>query len=402
MRITFVTDTYPPHRSSGSIQLRDLSREFVKQGHEVVVMLPCHDQVEKWRFEEHGGVKVLFLKAPKTKDKGYLLRTFAELCMPIAMRRNIMRSPFSKDHMDVILWYSPSIFHAPFVNVLKKSYNAKSYLIIRDIFPEWALDMGLMKRGLPYLFFKLVARYQYSVADVIGVQTPGNLRYFSSWLERKRGRRLEVLNNWLDTPEYVTCSIRVDNTTLAGRIVFVYVGNMGVAQGMDVIFHLAERLLSRQDIGFLFVGRGSEVFRLKEFARLRNLRNVEFFDEIDSDEIPDLLAQCAVGIVALDSRHKSHNIPGKFITYLQNGLPVLANVNPGNDLVQIIKEGCVGQASETNDVEDLVLLIDIIINQIKSDKTLALRCKALFSREFAVENTVKQIVNALSVPNVSE
>jgi glycosyltransferase involved in cell wall biosynthesis len=400
MRIALITDTFPPLRSSGSVQLRDLSREFVKQGHELIVMLPWHDQIEKWRLEDFGGVKVLFLKAPRTKDVSYFKRTMAEVIMPFAMSRNLKASPISTDRWDAIVWYSPSIFHAPFVSCLKVLNNAKSYLIIRDIFPEWALDMGLLKRGLPYFFFKMVAQYQYSVADVIGVQTPGNLRYFDSCVSCKQGRKLEVLKNWLDKPANLICSIRVNQSALAGRFIFVYAGNMGIAQGMDVIMQLVEKLSYRSDIGFLFVGRGSEVTLLKEFTKAKNLKNIEFFDEIDPDEIPDLYSQCSAGIVALDPRHKSHNIPGKFITYMQSGLPVLANLNSGNDLIQIIKDEKVGQVCDTNNVEDLMIICDKLIDQVNTDRTLSLRCKAFFNREFAVENTVKQIVKAVSKSNV--
>jgi glycosyltransferase involved in cell wall biosynthesis len=400
MRIALITDTFPPLRSSGSVQLRDLSREFVKQGHEFIVLLPWHDQIEKWRLEDYGGVKVLFLKAPKTKDVSYFKRTIAEVIMPFAMRRNLKLSPLLTVRWDAILWYSPSIFHGPFVSKLKGLNNAKSYLIIRDVFPEWALDMGLLRRGIPYLFFKMVAKYQYSVADVIGVQTPGNLSYFESWVSHKQGRKLEVLKNWLDKPANLECSIRVNKTALAGRFIFVYAGNMGVAQGMDVILQLVDKLNYRTDIGFLLVGRGSEVADLKQFAKEKDLRNIEFFDEIDPDEIPDLYSQCSAGIVALDPRHKSHNIPGKFITYMQSGLPVLANLNSGNDLIQIIRDENVGQVCDTNNVEELMILCDKLIDQVNTDRMLSLRCKAFFNREFAVENTVKQIVKAVSKSNV--
>jgi hypothetical protein len=50
---------------------------------------------------------------------------------------------------------------------------------------------------------------------------------------------------------------------------------------------------------------------------------VLLFDAIHPDDLPDLYAQCDVGIVSLDPRHKSHSIPGKFLTYMQSGLSVL-------------------------------------------------------------------------------
>ena len=394
MRIALIADTFPPLRTSGAVQLRDLSREFARQGHQLTVLLPASDLDRDWELQNADGVEVLRLRAPRTKDIGYVRRTLGELLMPFAMLRNLRKSPLARQKWDGVVWYAPSIFHGPLASALKRASGCKGYLIIRDIFPEWAVDMGLMGRGLPYRFFDAVARYQYSVADVIGVQTPGNLAYFEKWRQLP-GRTLEVLQNWLGEPAKKPCAIRVDATLLAGRKVFVYAGNMGVAQGMDRVLDLAERLLHRPDVGFLFVGRGSDAARLKTTAQARGLSNVVFFDEIDPDEIPDLYAQCSVGIVALDPRHQSHNIPGKFLTYMQSGLPVLANVNAGNDLAALIRREQVGQVCESNDVEQLARMAETLLSQISTDLALPVRCSQLFARQFSVEQAVCQILTAL-------
>ena len=118
---------------------------------------------------------------------------------------------------------------------------------------------------------------------------------------------------------------------------------MGDAQGMDVLLDLDERLHHRREIGLLFVGHGSDAQCLCDDAKTRGLDNVVFHDEIDPAEIPGLYSQCHVGIVALDPRHKTHNIPGKFLSYMQSGLPVLANINPGNDLAALIQREGVGR-----------------------------------------------------------
>jgi glycosyltransferase involved in cell wall biosynthesis len=395
MRIALIADTFPPLRTSGAVQLRDLSREFARQGHDVTVLLPSPGQRDPWLLEKVDDLKVLRLRAPRTKDIGYVRRTLGELAMPFAMLRQFRRSPLARERWDGVVWYAPSIFHGPLAGALKARSGCKGYLIIRDIFPEWAVDMGLMGRGLTYRFFDAVARYQYSVADVIGVQTPGNKSYFERW-QKQEGRSLEVLQNWLDRPAQVRCSIRVSETTLVGRKVFVYAGNMGVAQGVDILLDLAERLRSRTDVGLLFVGRGSDAARLKSAALDRQLDNVLFFDEIHPDEIPDLYAQCSAGLVALDPRHKSHNIPGKFLTYMQSGLPVLATVNFGNDLAQMIRDEQVGQVCENHQVDDLLQRAEKLLAQIESEGDLPARCRSLFEREFSVARAVRQIVAALA------
>jgi len=381
-------------RTSGAVQLRDLALEFARQGHSLCVLLPAHDQREPWSLGEFSGAQVLRLKAPRTKDVGYTRRVLAELLMPFAMLRNLRNSPLAKERWDGIVWYSPSIFHGPLVSSLRKSSRCRSYLIIRDIFPEWAIDIGLMGRSLPYYFFYAIARYQYSLADVIGVQTRGNEVYFDRWMNQQ-GRQLEVLQNWLDKPAQVRCSIQLSDSALVGRKVLVYAGNMGVAQGMNALLDLAQRLSGRPDIGFLFVGRGSSFERLKAVSESMQLNNVVFFDEIDPDEIPDLFAQCAAGLLALDPQHKSHNIPGKFLTYMRSGLPVLANVNAGNDLARMIRAEGVGQVCETDQLDELVSLTEKLLDQIETDLSLPSRCIALFYRDFTVERAVKQIVAAL-------
>lgn len=394
MRIVIIADVFPPLRSSGAVQLRDLSREFVKQGHQVTVMVASPGLQENWQLEVTHGVQVLRLRTPRTKDVGYLRRTIGEFAMPFAMRRNLAKSPLAKETWEGVVWYSPTIFLGPIARALKARSGCLSYLIIRDIFPEWAVDMGLMGRGLPYRFFKAIANYQYRSADVIGVQTPGNLAYFTSDSIASR-TRLEVLHNWLADSKESGCSIRVAESSLSGRKIFVYAGNMGIAQGMGNLLDLAQRLHSRTDVGFIFVGRGSDSGRLRDEAAARNLDNILFFDEIDPDEIPGLYGQCHVGLVALDPRHRTHNIPGKFLSYMQASLPVLANINPGNDLVDLIQKSGVGRVCTDRSLDSLVRLAEELIDQAALDKNMKARCKGLATKMFSSAAAVRKISGAL-------
>lgn len=394
MRIALIADVFPPLRSSSAVQIRDLSHELVRQGHLLTVMIPAPDLSEPWRLEKLGGVEVLRLRAPRTKDMSYVRRTIGEFLMPFAMRRRLHKSPLADVRWDGVIWYAPTIFLGPIVNALKKVSHCPSYLIIRDIFPEWAVDMGLLGRGLPYRFFKAVERYQYSVADVIGVQTPANLPYFNQF-GLNPGQHVEVLQNWLADAPNAGCSISVAHSPLAGRTIFVYAGNMGVAQGIGVVIDLAEQMRNRDDIGFLFVGRGSDAKRLRDEAIRRALGNVVFYDEIEPEEIPGLYAQCHVGVVALDPRHKTHNIPGKFLTYMQAGLPVLACINPGNDLIQIIEDERVGRVCTNQSVESLERLVGRLVDDIKVDADMPVRCKTLSAKLFAPAAVVRQITSAL-------
>ncbi len=137
MRIALIADAFPPMRTSGAVQLRDLSRELIRQGHEVTVMVPAPGQSEPWKVEVMDGATVIRLLAPRTKDMGYARRTIGEFLLPFAMLRNLRRSPLASQRWDGVLWYSPTIFLGPMASALKRSQRCKGYLILRDIFPEW-------------------------------------------------------------------------------------------------------------------------------------------------------------------------------------------------------------------------------------------------------------------------
>jgi glycosyltransferase involved in cell wall biosynthesis len=395
MKIALIADTFPPLRTSGAVQLRDLARAFAAEGHAVTVLLPDSATGRPWVLEHVEGYRVLRLRAPRIKDVSYVRRTAGEFIMPFAMLRQLRRSPLGAQKWDGIVWYAPSIFFGPLVKALKATSRCRGYLIIRDIFPEWAVDMGLMGRGLPYRVFSAVARYQYAVADVIGVQTDGNRGYFTEW-QRGDGRQLEVLQNWLaDTPRS-SCSIAIEKSRLAGRKILVYAGNMGAAQGVGIFLDVADRLRARNDIGFLFVGRGRDAQPLAAEAQARGLDNVMFHEEIHPDEIPGLYAQCAAGLLALDPRHRSHNIPGKFLTYMQAGLPVLASINTGNDLAQMIRGARVGRVVEDGGVDTLAAMALELVAAGPNDPGLAERCRNLYRTRFSPEIAVQQVTTALA------
>lgn len=395
MRIALVADTFPPLRTSGAVQLRDLARELATQGHGVTVFTPTTGAAPSLAEEVDERYEIVRLHAPVTKDVSYVRRTIGELLMPYAMLRSLRRSRWKHLRFDGVIWYSPSIFLGPFADALKQESGCRGYLILRDIFPEWAVDMGLMRRGLTYRFFKFIAERQYAAADIIGVQTRGNLAYFKDHIAQKE-IRIEVLHNWLLPPVKTRCSIDLSTSTLSGRKILVYAGNMGIAQGMDILLDMAETLKHRADLGLVFVGRGSDVDRLRNAAARRALDNVLFFDEIDSDEIPGLYQQCSIGLVALDRRHASHNIPGKFISYMHCGLPVLAAINFGNDLEKLITDERVGKTSTNGSVAELAGLAESLLALIETDGGFSARCLTVAHRYFSVSSIAKQIVQGLS------
>jgi glycosyltransferase involved in cell wall biosynthesis len=342
VNILLVTDAYFPIRTSAATLMHDLAQAFLEEGHRVSLVTFSDKQLSRVDIQSVKGITVLSVKAFKTKDINRFARLIGEFINPFLIWYRLKKyKKFSEEDFDLIAWYSPSIFWGPFIARAKKKFNARSYLILRDIFPDWAYDLGLIKNRLIYQFLKKIAYFQYSQADVIGVQSPNNLEYFRAQYPEFRFKG-EVLWNWVGLIEETNCSIDLSKTHLGNRKIFIYAGNMGISQAVESLIEFAAIMSYEKDIGFIFVGRGSEVERLKSLVKNKALENVLFFDEIEYSQIPKLYRQCAAGMISLDKRHSTHNIPGKFLTYVSHDLPVLAIGNAGNDLERLIKDNDLG------------------------------------------------------------
>ncbi len=400
MKLVIIADAFPPMRTSAAVHMNELALELIGQGHKVTVIIPVASNKTSLIVDDCNRYRLVSVTTLKNKDVGYFRRVFAEFISPYVIYHRLRHSSIINEDFDGIIWYSPTIFFGPLISRLKARYGCPTYLVLRDMFPDWAVDLGLMRKGLPYYLLKCVEFYQYKVATYIGIQAPGNLKYFNDGFLQKFKSKVELLWTWI-TPTIlpVSCSIDLSKTQLADRLNFVYAGNMGIAQDFDLIMSLAALFKERLDIGFVFVGRGSEVGRLKDVAAQNMLKNIVFFDEIDSNEIPALYAQCDIGLVALDPRHKSNNIPGKFLSYMDSGLPVLARLNSGNDLIKLIDDNGVGKSYVGSDVREFEFVANRLIEMLRHDQNMSNRCKNLARTLFSTKNAAKQILSALKRGN---
>jgi glycosyltransferase involved in cell wall biosynthesis len=394
VKIALVCSHYFPNRTSCAVQMRDLAVEFLRQGHEPVVIVPSDDITKGWNVSQLDGIDVYQLASFKVTNVNFVRRGIGELLMPFTMLFTLMCAKFPSSKVDLVVWYSPSIFFGPLVWFLKLRSSCKGYLILRDIFPEWLVDLGIMKKGVIYYFFRAVARFQYSVADCIGVQSHSNLAYFEKWLDSNQ-KTVYVLDNWLSEQRQNFEGYPLVENIFPGRKIFVYIGNMGIAQDMDILIDLADELRDRADVGFLFVGRGTEKERLGKLSQEKSLNNIFFHDEIDSEAIPGLLEQCAVGLIALDPKHKSHNIPGKFLSYIKAGVPVLARINPNTDLEHLIRGEILGEVYTGDDAKPFSICAMKLLDNESSLKEMSTNGKAYFRANYSVSAAATNIIKSL-------
>jgi glycosyltransferase involved in cell wall biosynthesis len=390
-----------------------LTEELSYRGHHVTVIVPNPDlhvklTIQSQALGEHH-FDLIQVRSLKTKDTNYLLRTVAEVVNPFLIAHRLRKNAaFMSSKIDGVVWYSPTIFWGPLIAFIKKQFTCPSYLVLRDFFPDWAAHLGLLSpHGLPFWFFKKMELYQYRQANTIGIQSPNNLQYFQRHYPQVKSH-LEVLWNWGFTDEHrqvqdtnqpsspqANPHFSLATSSLAGRTVFVYAGNMGVAQGMDSVDILLEHFAANPKVGFLLVGRGSEAGKIEEKIHTKAWSHVLLLDEVAPEQMGGILSQCHISLIFLDTRHQTHNIPGKIISYLKAGLPVLAYVNPGNDLETLIPDAGIGRVcsgASTMSHHGLLEAAQAVL-QDSLDPKIKERVIAFGQNRFSVAKAAEQITH---------
>jgi len=392
MRILMLVDCYLPSTKSGAKLVHDLAVEFHRLGHETIVVAPDDTLSTRTKFSSEDGLTVFRVRTGRIKEAPKIVRGFNEARLsPVLWQRG--KRFFQTHPCDLIVHYSPSIFFGALVRKLKKIFACSSYLILRDIFPQWAVDAGVLRKGLIYRFFRYKEMKQYGAADVIGVQSPANLRYFAE--NGLVGRyQLEVLYNWTTLTEQriPRCNYR-DRLGLQGKVIFFYGGNIGVAQDMDNLVRLAKCLQNERDVHFLIVGEGSEVPRLTAQIAADNLTNITIHRAVGQQEYLAMLSEFDVGLITLDRSLKTQNFPGKMLGYMYHAMPILASINPGNDLKQILEEKQAGFVCLNGKDKQFYSYALRLAKDIELRRWMGRNARALLESTFSVSRAACQILS---------
>lgn len=397
MKILLLVDDYWPKAKSVAIQMHELAMAFQSQGHDIAVLtvdisLPKSSKV---KVMVEGGIEVIKIRAGSCENMPKWRRLIGEMLLSYNIWKYGKAELLDRQN-DLVIFYSPSIFFSDVVRKLKKHWHCKAYMILRDIFPRWAADLGILRRkGVVYTFLDYFAKKQYKVADIVGVQTPANLEYFKQkpWADMVK---FEVLYNWKKIRNVINVPKYRKLLKLTDKIVFVYSGNMGVAQDINSIVLMAKKLLDRKDIHFLFIGRGEKVKYIDAQIKNEGLTNITLHPSLNYFEHLVFLSEFDVGLITLDGRFKTHNFPGKTLDYMMLGLPVIANINIGNDLRNILNDANAGLVCGSGDVDNLLQHIIALANSKKLRKKMGENGRKLLEQQFEVHKISKQIFNSIA------
>lgn len=394
MRLALLIDDYLPDSTRvGAKMFHELACELLKCGHDVVVITPGFNQKKLLEKSSLDGVTVWRFSSGQLKDIGKVKRAINETLLS-TRAWNAIKPEVSSGCFDGVVYYSPSIFFSGLVNKLKKVSSCKSYLVLRDLFPQWAVDEGLMKQGsLIEKYFRFFEKLNYKAADNIGLMSENNLTLFNGRTDNIY--QTTILRNWAAFNPFeflpVNFSYR-DRLNLNNKVIYFYGGNIGHAQDMENLMRLARNMKPYPQAHFLFVGQGDEVELINRLADDWKLENYTYLSSVTQEEFKHLLSEVDVGLFSLAHSHTAHNFPGKLLGYMVESLPILGSVNPGNDLLDIVKEHEAGDIFINGD-DDRLLKASIAYLDSEHRNNKGNNATALLHKEFTVEAAAKGILS---------
>ncbi|UJH67013.1 glycosyltransferase family 4 protein [Allomuricauda sp. SCSIO 65647] len=355
MRVLFLGLAVPYLHYSQNLY-SELIIEFHERGDDITLIAPAYydDDVG---LELENGVPVIRVKTLELFDSGKIIKGLANLLLPWQYKRALKKHKIDLN-FDLVIMPTPPITLTSLAHWFKKKYGSTLYLVMRDIFPQNAIDLGLMREGsLVYNYFRKQEKKTYQVFNSIGCMSQGNIDYVLKHNPEMNGEKFHLLPNWgplrpLLKSEEIAALKKKYGTQ--GKFVAIYGGNIGLPQKVENIAHLAKEFKEYKDIFFMIIGHGTRNEQLKEIIEKEKLENIRFVTEkLDAAEYFEVLQIADVGLISLSEDFTIPNIPSKALAYYNAKKPIFASIDTNTDFGSILEENDSGVWGEAGNYKQL-------------------------------------------------
>ena len=351
----------------------DLLREFVMQQYNVYIISPSNKKGNDIIKENN----IIIIRIPIGEiTKTNIIKKGINTLLIEPKLKNAVKKYYGNVKFDIILYPTPPITFANVVKYVKNRDGAESYLMLKDIFPQNAVDIGMLStkgmKGFIYKYFRQMEKKLYAVSDRIGCMSPANVKYLLEHNPEISPEKVEICPNSIEVRDLSLNDeekiiMRKKYDLPIEKKIFVYGGNLGKPQGIPFIIDCLKSQIDNQDAYFLIVGSGTEYGKLEEFFIQSKPTNMKLMKSLPKDEYDRMIAACDVGMIFLDHRFTIPNFPSRLLSYMQAKLPVLACTDPNTDIGKIIVDGGFGWWCESDTVVDFNKIVDeVITSDIKS------------------------------------
>ncbi len=356
MNILFLTISRLKDISSRGIYT-DLMRELVKRGNKVYIVSPSERRFgEKTHLIEGDGYKILRVKTLNLQKTNAVEKGVGQLLMEFQYDSAISKY-FGDIDFDLILYSTPPITFNRVIERQKKRTGARTYLMLKDIFPQNAVDLGMMSDSGPlYRLFRNKEKTLYSLSDKIGCMSPANCDYVLKENPEVPKSKVELCPNAVDLSPVSNIAIS-ERQDLLGKLgipdnktLFIYGGNLGKPQGVDFLLEVVKENEKEPDSFIIVVGSGTEYPRIAHWFEQHSPKNSKLLSALPKEDYDKLVRVCQVGLIFLDPRFTIPNFPSRLLSYLENRMPVLLATDRNTDMGRIAENGNFGFWCENGDM----------------------------------------------------
>lgn len=424
----------------------DLLTELQQMGHEIYAVSPFERRKggKERVIRENDHVSILKVMIGNTQKTNLIEKGISTVTIEPLLIRGIDRY-FGNVSFDLILYATPPItFERVIRHVKKKNGNAVSYLMLKDIFPQNAVDLGMFSKDSPmYLYFRMKEKRLYEISDYIGCMSPENCRYLLRHNPEICKERVEVCPNSIklddgkadkngntgadagkadrngsaqvdvsrgDTGLDVKMLVnRAERESLrkrlreayglpTDRVIFLYGGNLGKPQDIPFLIRCLKENQGKSDRFFLICGSGTEYEQLHSYyesIRKDEDCNIKLLKELPKEEYEQLPKICDAGLIFLDHRFTIPNFPSRILSYMEAGIPVLAATDTHTDMKNVILKGQFGDWCESVSASDFTQMLDRFLAEPERVKKYGQNARKFLERHFTTRQAAEKIMGRL-------
>ena len=402
----FITSDYSKPEKGSNIYT-DLAEALKNNNHDIkVVVTEEKKKIDQTTLFTENNIPVLRVKTGNLYEVSFVEKALTFLTLSRSLKKGIKKF-FDNEKFDLVLFQSPPLTMCSVVKWAMKKYKCPSYLMMKDIFPQNGVDIGLYSKQSPiYWYFRYREKGLYKISSKIGCMSEGNISYLLEHNKFLDKDKLEIFPNTVK----ITNQAKVNKTTkkkirekyglTEDDVVAIYGGNFGRPQGLDFLLDVLRSYKNKKNVKFILIGRGTE--KAKIFGEVNNngYKNVLTYDFMPRDDYEVLTRVCDIGLIFLDKRFTIPNYPSKTLSYFECSLPIMAAIDKNTDYSKLLEDVNCGFWVENGDIKSFKNKFNQLLKDKKLRSTMGDNGHQHLVNEWNVEKSVKIIERYLGEKNV--
>jgi glycosyltransferase involved in cell wall biosynthesis len=360
---------------------------------------------KKTFLESKSGLNILRVRTGNIKKVNLIEKGITTITIEYEFLAAIKKY-FNNVKFDLVLYSTPPITFVKVIKMIKKRDGAKSYLLLKDIFPQNAVDLGMIKKcGILHKIFRSKEKKLYKISDYIGCMSIKNKVYLLENNKFLNHKKVEVCPNSIKPRNISPLDLEEKNLIKdkigipKNALVLIYGGNLGKPQGIDFMLRILSFNKNRRSIYFLIIGSGTEYKKIESYINKESLDNARLYPYLPKKAYNQYLKIADIGLILLDKRFTIPNIPSRLLSYMEYSLPIIAATDINSDLRECIRAGSFGEWCENGDLKNFNRIVSKFVYNKELIEIMGLNSRVNLERNYNTKKTTQIILRHFKIDN---